>query len=341
MIKDDRMLTVISTVSGEKMQEKQQNNMNIAVSACLLGEKVRFDGGHKHDRFVTDAIGKYASLIPFCPEVIAFGVPRPSIRLISTKDNYQIISNKNGNDLTNMLQEKSYNEFHKIAQNDLSGIIFKSKSPSCGMGSAKAYLENGFVDSKADGVFVAICKEKFPLLPMEEEGRLQDDWLKENFIMQLFAYNSFEVLKKSNPTMNTLVNFHTKNKFLLQAKDEKMYRILGNIVGNHEKLPFGELFLNYEHSFKTAIAKKSSIKRNRNVLEHISGFLKNKLSSVEKETLHEQITEYAQKIVPIIVPLSTIKLYAKKYNTLYLLEQVFLNPYPKELALRSSILSSK
>ncbi len=315
--------------------------MKIAVSACLLGEKVRFDGGHKHDRFVTDELGKYASFAPFCPEAIAFGTPRPSIRLVNKESDYRVISNKNGDDLTDELIEKSYQEFYKIVQNDLSGIIFKSKSPSCGMGSAKAYLENGFADSKADGVFVAICKEKFPLLPMEEEGRLQDDWLRENFIMQLFAYNSFEVLKNSTPTIKMLVDFHTKNKFLLQAKDEKIYRVLGNIVGNHEKLPFDELLSNYEYNFKTAIAKKSSIKRNRNVLEHMSGFFKNELSSVEKETLHEQIEEYAQKIVPIVVPLSTIKLYAKKYNNEYLLGQVFLDPYPKELALRSSLLSSK
>lgn len=315
--------------------------MKIAVSACLLGEKVRFDGGHKHDRFITDELGKYASFAPFCPEIIAFGVPRPSIRLVNKEDSYRIISNKNGDDLTNELQDKSYQEFRKIVQNDLSGIIFKSKSPSCGMGSAKAYLENGFADSKADGLFVTICKEKFPLLPMEEEGRLQDDWLRENFIMQLFAYNSFEVLKKSNPTIKMVVDFHTKNKFLLQAKDEEIYRVLGNIVGNHEKLPFDELLSNYEYNFKVAISKKSSIGRNRNVLEHMSGFFKNELSSVEKETLHEQIEEYAQKIVPIVVPLSTIKLYAKKYNTSYLLGQAFLDPYPKELALRSSLLSSK
>ncbi len=315
--------------------------MNIAVSACLLGEKVRFDGGHKHDRFVTDELGKYASFIPFCPEAIAFGTPRPSIRLVNMEDGYNIISNKNGTNLTKELQDKSYQELHKIAGTNLSGIIFKSKSPSCGMGSAKAYLENGFADSKADGMFVAICKEKFPLLPMEEEGRLQDDWLRENFIMQLFAYDAILKLKESKPDMKALVDFHTKNKFLLQAKDEKLYRVLGNIVGNHENLPFDELLTNYEYNFKVAIAKKSSIKRNRNVLEHMSGFFKNELSIEEKEVLHEQIEEYAKKIVPIIVPLSTIKLYAKKHKTAYLLGQTFLEPYPKELALRSSLLSSK
>jgi len=192
--------------------------MNIAVSACLLGEKVRFDGGHKHDRFVTDELGKYASFIPFCPEAIAFGTPRPSIRLVNMEDGYNIISNKNGTNLTKELQDKSYQELHKIAGTNLSGIIFKSKSPSCGMGSAKAYLENGFADSKADGMFVAICKEKFPLLPMEEEGRLQDDWLRENFIMQLFAYDAILKLKESKPDMKALVDFHTKTNFCFKQK---------------------------------------------------------------------------------------------------------------------------
>lgn len=315
--------------------------MNIAVSACLLGEKVRFDGGHKHDRFVTDELGRYASFVPFCPEAIAFGTPRPSIRLVNTEDGYRIVSNKNGADLTKELQERSYEELYKISDKKLSGIIFKSKSPSCGVGSAKAYLQNGFADSKADGIFVALCKEKFPLLPMEEEGRLQDDWLRENFIMQLFAYDSIEKLKAAKPLIKDLVDFHTKNKFLLQAKDEKIYRVLGNIVGNHENLPFDELFANYEYNFKVAISKKSSIKRNRNVLEHMVGFFKNELSKVEKDNLHEQIEEYAKKLIPVIVPLSTVKLYAKKYDTSYLLGQTFLEPYPKELALRSSLLSSK
>ncbi len=315
--------------------------MNIAVSACLLGEKVRFDGGHKHDRFVTDELGKYASFVAFCPEAIAFGTPRPSIRLVNHEDKISVISNKTAEDLTPQLQEKSYFEANKIAAANLRGIIFKSKSPSCGMGSAKSYMENGYADSKTDGVFVTICREKFPLLPMEEEGRLQDMWLRENFVMQLFAYDAIEKLKESNPTMKELVDFHTKNKFLLQSKDEKLYRVLGNIVANHEKLPLEALFENYAYNFKVAIAQKSSIKRNRNVLEHMSGFFKNELSSEEKEVLHEQIEEYAKKIVPLIVPLSTIKLYAKKHKTAYLLGQTFLEPYPKELALRSSLLSSK
>lgn len=315
--------------------------MKLAISACLLGEKVRYDGGHKRDRFITDELSKYAEFMAFCPEAIAFGTPRPSIRTVVYEDGVHIIANKEGIDVTDTLLEFSSKELERVADFEPSGIIFKSKSPSCGMGSSKAYLPNGFCEGKIDGMFVSLCKKRFPFIPMEEEGRLVDDWLRENFIMQVFAYDSMQILKKSAPSMNELVVFHTKNKFMLQAKDEKLYREMGKIVGNHDALSFDEILSAYEEKFKTAIAKKSSRKRDRNVLEHMAGFFKKELSGVEKEILHSQIEEYTQKIVPLIVPLSTLHLYAKKYNTEYLLEQTFLTPYPKELALRSSLTSSK
>jgi len=231
--------------------------MNIAVSACLLGESVRYDGGHKLDKFITDELGRYASFIPFCPESIAFGTPRDSIRLVNEEDNILVLSNENSYDLTQQLLDKSYEELHKIAGTNLSGIIFKSKSPSCGMGSAKTYLKNGYVDTQSNGVFVAICKDKFPLLPMEEESRLQDKRLRENFIRQLFAYDSIEKLKENSPNIKSLVDFHVRNKLLLQTKDKKLYKALENIVSNHENLPFNDLFANYEYNFKVAISKKA------------------------------------------------------------------------------------
>lgn len=315
--------------------------MTLAVSACLLGEKIRFDGGHKHDRFITDELGQFAQFVPFCPEHLAFGTPRPTLRLVRTSGGVRIESNKDGSDLTGPLEHQSSAELERIAAEPLCGIIFKSKSPSCGLKSAKLYLENGFCEGKEDGMFAAMCRERFPLLPMEEEGRLQDMWLRENFVMQLFAYERFERLKASAPDMNALVRFHTEHKFMLQSKNEMLYRQLGNVVANRDALPFGTLLERYEHLFKTAIAHKSSIKRTRNVLEHLAGFFKNDLSREEKAILHEQIRDYAEKIVPLIVPLSTISLYAKKYATAYLLGQRFLDPYPKNLALRSHLDAGK
>ncbi len=311
--------------------------MKIAVSACLLGEKVRFDAGHKHDHFITDELGKFASFVTFCPEHLAFGTPRPTVRLVNVEGNTRVHSNKTGDDLTNTLIHTSRDELSKLENEPVCGIIFKSKSPSCGMNSAKMYLTNGMSDGKEDGVFMAMCRERYPLLPMEEEGRLQDAWLRENFVMQLFAFDKFEQFKVSQPNLGDLVRFHTVHKFLLQSKDEKLYRELGNIVGNRESLSFEVLLAMYELGFKTAISRKSSIKKTQNVLDHLAGFFKKELTKSEKETLREQIDDFANKLTPLIVPLSTIHLYAKKYDTRYLLDQTFLNPYPKTLALRSHI----
>jgi uncharacterized protein YbgA (DUF1722 family)/uncharacterized protein YbbK (DUF523 family) len=315
--------------------------MKIAVSACLVGEKVRFDGRHKRDRFVTDELGRHARFVPFCPEDLAFGTPRPSIRLVRKGEAFSAVTNKDGTDLTEALQESSLSELERLRGEPLCGIVFKSKSPSCGLQSAKAYLPSGHAEGKTDGLFAAMCRDAFPLLPMEEEGRLQDPWLRENFLVQLFAYDAFERFKASGEGMKALVRFHTVNKFLLQAKDERLYRLLGNIAANREKLPFETVLARYEAGFKTAIARKGSIRRNRNVLEHMAGFFKRELTPGEKATLHEQIADYAGGIVPLIVPLSTLKLYARKYETAYLLEQTFLDPYPKALALRSHLGSGR
>lgn len=315
--------------------------MKIAVSACLLGEKVRFDKGHKRDAFVMDELSPYAEFVSFCPEHFAFGSPRPSIRVVRNDDaDLRIISNKTGGDLTEPLRQTSLDDLQKVKSSDVVGIVFKSKSPSCGLMSAKVYLENGFAEGKDDGIFAAMCRKEFPLLPMEEEGRLLDPWLRENFVMQIFAYDAFERFKKE-AKMKDLVHFHQNNKFMLQSKDELLYRDLGKIVGNHEHKEFADILAEYELLFKTAIAKKTSAGKIRNVLEHMAGFVKKFLSTQEKEMLHEQIEDYANKIIPVIVPLSTLKIYATKYDVDYLLEQTFLNPYPKELALRSDIKSVK
>jgi len=316
--------------------------MKIAVSGCLLGEEIRFNGAHSHDRFVTQSLGKYVEFVSFCPENLAFGTPRPTIRLVEDEnDGYYVQSSVGNSDVTEQLLLTNNIELKKIQDDTIRGIIFKSKSPSCGFGSAMVYRTNGYSKEKNDGLFVKMCKEHFPLLPMEEEARLNDPWLRENFIMQLFAYDDFENFKASHPTMKDLVAFHQSYKFMLQAKNEMMYRELGQIVGNHERLKLEEVLRQYEILFKTAIAQKSSIAKNRNVLEHMAGFVKDKITPIEKEMLHEQIREYADKIVPLIAPLSRLHMFAKSYNVAYLLDQKFLHPYPKELALRSDIKSGK
>jgi len=315
--------------------------MQIAVSSCLLGERIRFDGGHKHNRFITDDLGGFAEFVPFCPEHLAFGTPRPTIRLVHEKDGIEVHPSKTDENLTEELLVTSNAELTRLKAAPIRGIIFKSKSPSCGLGSALVYRTNGYAEGKDDGIFAKLCREHFPLLPMEEEGRLNDPWLRENFVMQIFAYDDLENFKASQPSMKNLVDFHQAYKFMLQAKDEVMYRKLGQIVGNHDKLSFDNILKKYEYIFKTIIAEKSSIGKNRNVLEHMAGFAKDKISKIEKEMLHEQIRDYANKIVPLIAPLSRLHMFAKSHNIEYLLNQKFLHPYPKELALRSDIKGGK
>lgn len=315
--------------------------MKIAVSACLLGEKVRFDAGHKHYRFLTEQLGQYAEFVPFCPEHFAFGTPRPSIRLVHEGAHEYVLSNKSGEEVTAPLKSACEHELGRIEKEPLCGIVFKAKSPSCGFGSAKSHLPNGHSDGKTDGLFVQLCKEVFPLLPMEEEARLQDAWLRENFIMQVFAYDAIERLKRDMTGMKDLVRFHTSNKFLIQAKDEQCYRQMGRIVANPDTLPLASVMTEYELLFKQAIARKSSIRRNRNVLEHMAGFFKKQLTPGEKTMLHEQIDDYAARLLTLMTPVSTILFLAKKYEITYLLDQTFLNPYPKTMALRSRIESGR
>ena len=315
--------------------------MKIAVSGCLLGEEIRHNGGHKRDRFITDQLSRYAEYISFCPEHLAFGTPRDSIRLVNHPNGIIVQNNKTSEDLTKMLKDASKEELNSITQYPLCGIILKSKSPSCGLGSAVLYRTNGYAESKGNGVFAQMCKKKFPLLPIEEESRLIDPWLRENFIMQIFAYHDFETFKASDPTMKDLVTYHQNYKFMLQSKNDECYRKLGNIVANHGKDSFEAVLSAYELLFKETISHKSSIGKTRNVLEHMVGYLKNEMNEIEKKTLHDQIRDYHDRIIPLITPLSTIDMIAKEYHISYLLDQKFLHPYPKELALRSDIRSGK
>jgi len=314
--------------------------LKIAVSACLLGEPIRYDKTGQRDRFITDKLGKYASFIPFCPEHLAFGTPRETIRIVLEDGRKKVITVFSKNDVTEAMNEAVEHELKKIQSEPICGIILKSKSPSCGLGSAK-YYSGAISEGKKDGLFAFTCKEHFLDFPIEEEARLIDPWLRENFVMQLFAYEDALQLQQNIKTMQELVSFHTAYKFLLQSKHEGNYRLLGKIVANHEKKSLQEITQMYLTLFKQTIAHKSTIAKTVNVLQHMVGFFKKELTSSEKEELHMQIEEFRDEITPLISVMSTIEFLAKKYNTTYLLGQKFLNPYPKDLSLRSMIQEGK
>ncbi|AFL68407.1 YbgA family protein [Sulfurospirillum barnesii] len=314
--------------------------LKVAISACLLGEPIRYDKTGQRDRFLTNKLGKYASFIPFCPEHLAFGTPRETIRIVLENERKKVITVFSKADVTEAMHEAMAQELRKIQNEPICGIILKSKSPSCGLGSTK-YYTGAMSEGKKDGLFALTCKKAFVGFPIEEEARLLDPWLRENFIMQLFAYHDAMHLEKHAQNMNELVAFHTAYKFLLQSKHEGNYRLLGKIVANHEKKSLNEVLQEYLSLFKKTIAHKSTIAKTVNVLQHMVGFFKKELTSVEKQALHLQIEEFRDEIVPLIAVMSTIEFLAKKYDIHYLLKQKFLNPYPKDLALRSSIQEGK
>ena len=314
--------------------------LKIAVSACLLGEQIRYDKTAQRDRFITDKLGKYASFVPFCPEHLAFGTPRETIRIVQESEQKKVITVFSKNDVTEAMNEAVEHELRKIQNEAICGIILKSKSPSCGLGSAK-YYSGAMSEGKKDGLFAFTCKAHFKDFPIEEEARLLDPWLRENFVMQLFAYEEAMKLQHTIQTMQELVSFHTAYKFLLQSKHEANYRLLGKIVANHEKKNLHVVTHDYIALFKKTIAYKGSIGKTVNVLQHLVGFFKKELSSAEKQELHLQIEAFRDEIVPLIAVMNTIEFLAKKYEVHYLLGQKFLNPYPKDLALRSTIQEGK
>jgi uncharacterized protein YbbK (DUF523 family) len=212
------------------MVKTEEEIIRIGVSSCLLGNKVRFDGGHKHDRYITGTLGIYFEFVPVCPEVeYGLPVPRESMRLVGDPESPSLITNKTKVDHTERMNNWAEKRVRQLAEEELCGFIFKSKSPSSGMERVKVYDKNNVPRSVGVGLFARVFKEHFPLLPMEEEGRLHDIVLRENFIESVFLYRRWRNILES-PTAGKLVRFHTEHKLLLRAHSEKHYRELGRVV---------------------------------------------------------------------------------------------------------------
>ncbi len=316
--------------------------MKIGVSACLLGNRCRYDGSGSKDAFVVDELSKYFELKAYCPEEKIFGTPRDTIRLVEVEDETRVHIGKSGKDVTRELLDSSVSFAKKAKADELCGFVLKSKSPTCGMERVKVYQTvNAPSEKKGVGLFAKELKKIYPYLPIEEEGRLNDPWLKENFLMQVFAYGELHELLSEELSLKELVEFHTCYKYLIFAKSEKAYKKLGQIVANHEKKEMDELLGLYKEEFLKAIAQKSSIKKTYNVLLHIIGYFKKLITKGEKEHLLEACEEFKKGIIPLVAVTKLINLYVARFDEKYLAKQKFLHPYPGELSLRSHIKAYK
>jgi uncharacterized protein YbgA (DUF1722 family)/uncharacterized protein YbbK (DUF523 family) len=312
--------------------------VRVGISRCLLGDEVRFDGGHKHDPFLTATLGRYFDWVPVCPEVdIGLGVPRESIRLVEKNSGLCLQGVRSRNDVTDRMQRYCRQKTQELSACRLHGFIFKKDSPSCGMERVRVHNEAGGVVGRGSGMFAAAVIYRFPLLPVEEEGRLNDPILRENFVERVFSYFRWTELLDSAPDPGGLVSFHTHHKCALLSHDEPSYRELGRIVAQAGRKDFRTRLDRYGVLFMTALKKKATPRKHSNVLYHLLGFLKDHLDAADKQEIVDCIEEYRSERLPLIVPLTLLNHHFRKRPVPWVMEQTYLNPYPSELMLRNHV----
>lgn len=315
--------------------------IKIGISACLLGQPVRYDGSHKRDGYITGTLSHYFEFVPFCPEMGAgLGVPRPTLHLLQTAQGIRAVKVKDASiDYTEALQHYIQPVMGQIA--DLSGFILKKSSPSCGMERVKVYnLAKPNLPPERDGVgiFARALQEQFPLLPIEEEGRLCDPILRENFIERVFVYQRWRDLLAAGLTPAKLIDFHADHKYILMAHDQENARQLGQLVAQAGTVSdVMQLAAAYIPLLMATLSKRVSRGQHTNVLMHLLGYLKTQLDAADREELLETIQQYRLGYVPLVVPLTLLKHHFRRYPQPYIERQHYLSPHPRELMLRNQL----
>jgi uncharacterized protein YbgA (DUF1722 family)/uncharacterized protein YbbK (DUF523 family) len=303
----------------------------VGISTCLLGENVRYDGGHKLDRYLRDVLGRYVAFVPVCPEVeCGMGVPREAVRLVEKDNEIKLVTRQTGMDMTQRMKAWMGPRLDALSGMNLCGFIFKSRSPSSGLMRVKVYKASGAANNGV-GVFAAGFTARFPLLPVEEDGRLQDAGLRENFIERIFVMHRWHELEGKQIALKNLMDFHASHKYLLMAHCPKTLKELGALLAHGKAYSLPELYAAYFEAFIVALKKIATIKKNTNVLMHMMGYFKKELGWDEKAELKGLIGHYHDGLVPLIVPVTLMNHYVRKYQSAYLFDQLFLQPHPMEL----------
>lgn len=308
----------------------------LGVSSCLLGESVRYDGGHKHDRYITDLLGRWFRLVPVCPEVgCGLPVPREAMHLAGDPEAPRLVTVRTGQDLTERMQAYCDAETERLAGEELCGFVFKKGSPSSGLYRVKVYGRPGEPPRSGRGLFAAAVARRFPRLPLEEEGRLHDPVIRENFIERVFTYRRWRDFLRDAGTPAGLVAFHTAHKLLVMAHSPDHYRRLGRLVAGAGSADLPVLLDSYEELLLEAMARHATVSKHTNVLQHIMGYFKKVLTPVEKRELLAVIERYHDRLVPLVVPVTLLRHYVRVHGEPYLSGQLYLDPHPAELMLRN------
>jgi uncharacterized protein YbgA (DUF1722 family)/uncharacterized protein YbbK (DUF523 family) len=321
-------------------QDLTPSRMRIGISACLLGEEVRFDGGHKRDEFLTTVLGPHVEWVPVCPEVeVGMGTPREALRLVRSGHVLRMITIRTSVDHTDAMTRWSARRLDELAREDLCGYVLKKDSPSCGMERVRVYAPGGGAvgERTGRGLFAAALLARFPSLPVEEEGRLSDPRLRENFIERVFAYRRLKDLFESRWTAAAVVRFHTAHKMALLAHSTTAYQALGRLVADMKSIPRGEFRDRYERQFMHTLALTATARRHTNVLTHMAGHLKRRIDPASRVELQESIDDYRRGLIPLVVPLTLIRHHVRAHNVAYLRGQTYLEPDRRELVLRNHV----
>ena len=327
-----------------------EDRPRIGISSCLLGQPVRFDAGHKLDPFLVETFGRHVEWVPVCPEVEAgFGTPRETMRLVLTGPQQRergerfdprgiaLVLNKQGTDVTERLVSYSRTKAGNLAQARLSGYVLKKDSPSCGMEGVKVYTPAGQALRGGRGLFAEALMARLPNLPVEEEGRLGDPRLRENFVERVFAYRRLCSLFEGRWTVGGVVAFHTAHKLTLMAHSPVAYRALGQLVSAAKARPRGEFAAEYQSRFMRALAIVATPGRQANVLQHMLGYVSDDLDTDARRELLAVIEDHRREQAPLIVPMTLMRHHVRRLKVEYLLGQTWLEPHPRELNLRNHI----
>jgi uncharacterized protein YbgA (DUF1722 family)/uncharacterized protein YbbK (DUF523 family) len=312
--------------------------LRVGISACLLGQEVRYDGGHKRDPFLTDTLAQFVEWVPVCPEVeLGLGIPRETIRLEGDPDAPRLRAPKSGKDHTTAMQRLARARVGTLARQDLVGYVLKKDSPSCGMERVRVYGDGVPPARSGVGTFARVLMERLPMLPVEEEGRLHDPALRENFVERLFAYARWQAFTTGRPSRAGLVHFHTAHKLTLLAHSPAAYRRLGILVAHAKERPLPDVLADYGDAFMTALRVRATPARHANVLEHVLGYFSKELTAMERQEMVDVIADHRHELVPLIVPLTLVKHHVRRLGIAYLEGQTYLDPHPKELMLRNHV----
>jgi uncharacterized protein YbgA (DUF1722 family)/uncharacterized protein YbbK (DUF523 family) len=315
-----------------------EQKIKLGISSCLLGEKVRYDGGHKLDHYLKYTLGQFVEWTPVCPEVeCGLPVPREAMRLTGTPDAPHLVTRRTGIDYTRQMQQWVQGRLGELEKDDLCGFIFKSRSPSSGMRGVKVYNPSGIPSTSGVGIFARAYMEHFPLMPVEDDGRLNDPHLRENFIERIFVFKRWKELVRNAGRIRDLVDFHSDHKLLILSHSPRHYSALGRHVANAKKYQRESLQDDYLKILMDGLKLLATVKKNTNVLSHMMGYFKKQLQPDEKKEMGEVLEEYHRGLVPLVVPIVLVRHYVRKYDEPYLKRQYFLNPHPVELMLRNHV----